>query len=109
MEGGQASLIRKAVLCALLMPAGKASKQVRELQEIMMSNDAPCPPLTSHGASITSRFDSRNAHLLQLDVLTMDDRVNPEKTPELKEIYPGAARVPRYASCGRGSCCEVNC
>jgi hypothetical protein len=32
-------------------------RQVRELQEIMMSNDAPCPPLTSHGAPITSRFD----------------------------------------------------
>lgn len=50
LGGGQATLLKQAVLCALLMPAGKASKQ--------------------------------------LDVLTMDDRLNPEKTPELAEIYP---------------------
>ena len=50
LAGGQAQLLKQAVLCALLMPAGKASKQ--------------------------------------LDVLSMDDRVNPEKTPELAEIYP---------------------
>ena len=50
LAGGQGQLLKQAVLCALLMPAGKASKQ--------------------------------------LDVLTMDDRLNPEKTPELTEIYP---------------------
>jgi COP9 signalosome complex subunit 4 len=48
--GGQAYFLKKAVLCALLMPAGNARKQ--------------------------------------LDVLTMDDRVNPDKTPELADVYP---------------------
>ena len=50
LAGGQAWLLKQAVLCALLMPAGKASRM--------------------------------------LDGLSADDRVNPEKTPELKEIYP---------------------
>jgi COP9 signalosome complex subunit 4 len=50
LAGGQAQLLKQAVLCALLMPAGKASRM--------------------------------------LDGLTADDRVNPEKTPELTEIYP---------------------